>query len=324
MAGNVDTVSGPSDSSDREVVAPKTDTGARIVAAKDEIDGSLKKPETTEEKPTLGNIEAQTKKAIEGSKLPKDYESKSEDEKRKIMEDKSNHPELYKMFEGVSLFLSSFLPESSELSATDKENFPDIISGKFLSKLPDSVKKLMTEWGKLLFDDDEQETEDSVKQRLSFNTNEYKKGIFERFASKSRTVKEALDICGSTEFRGAEVAYGRLACAQVATEILRRSGFLSKRINGIAETIPELKRRGWQQKSPSETPQPGWVVVWNRSANKTKNGEIMAGHGHIGIVISDDRKCVSNSSSQKTPRIHSIDYTRRGVQMYLCPPTTNA
>jgi len=313
----------PNPSPDQREDIPPTQEDSRTQREEEKrkIDGNLATPGNPEEGLSLSNIGDRTREAIDGNRLPQDYDTSSEEEQRKIMEDKQKHPELYKMFEGVSFFLAGFLPQAS---AEDTANFPDTIIGKLMVNLPDSVKDLITKWGKVLFNDDEQETEDSLKQYDSLNADGYRRGIFERYANKSRIVKEALDICGSTQFRGPEVAYGRLACAQVATEILRRAGYLSGQILSVDGAASELKRRGWQVHSSSESPQAGWVVVWNRTANRSSNGEIVAGHGHIGVVISDEGQCVSNSSNKKTPRIHNVNYSRRGVAMFLSPPEVRA
>lgn len=137
-------------------------------------------------------------------------------------------------------------------------------------------------------------------------------------------VRSAQSLVGSTRFRGPEVAGGSLACAQVATTALVEAGYLKKPILSVSSTREELLRRGWTaHQGPGRA---GDVVIWNRTQKATNDGQVQLEHAHIGIVVGPNR-CVSNSSSKKMPREHSIGeesndgyWRKRGVDTYLSPP----
>lgn len=287
-----------------------------IMPRKDQEKTSAEKMSKPEKLPKkMKKLEKIAQKAIKQNRLPDNYKSLPDAEKQKIMADKNKHPELYKAFEKASGAFAALLPEAANLSAEEMQGFPDNFADKIMKNIPEDYKGLFNMFAKLFLNDNEEETEDSLKQYSFLNGSEYRNGI----TSKSEIVKQALNICGSTEFRSPRVGYGRLACAQVATEILKRAGYLNKQVFTVSEAIGELKSKGWKEHSPSENPEAGWVVVWNRSAGNVGNGQVVMGHGHIGVMISG-KECVSNSSNQKTPRIHSANYSRRGIGMYLSPP----
>ncbi len=138
--------------------------------------------------------------------------------------------------------------------------------------------------------------------------------------ARSAISKIARSVVGSTEFRGPEVDGGNLACAQVASTILYRAGILDRPNLSVAGTEAALKRKGWVEHSGP--PREGDAVIWNRQ-KKRRNGRIVLGHAHIGIMINDE-KCVSNWSGVKMPREHYADrgcWNRRGVWKYLSPPS---
>lgn len=147
----------------------------------------------------------------------------------------------------------------------------------------------------------------------------------ERTSGDRLLVQSATSLVGSTRFRGPEVAGGTLACAQVATTALVEAGYLKKPILSVASTRQELVRRGWKaHRGPGR---PGDVVIWNRTQKSTNDGQVKLGHAHIGIVVGPNR-CVSNSSSKKTPRLHNMGenaedgyWHQRGIDTYLSPPT---
>lgn len=273
-----------------------------------------KPPEKLPEK--YKELEETAKKTVEQNRLPDNYSSMPKEEQNKIMEDKNKHPELYQAFEKVSGAFAALLPAATNLSPEEMKNFPDNFADKIMKDIPEDYKKFFNMLAKLFLNDDEEETEDSLKQYGFFNSAEYKNKI----TSKSEIVKQALNICGSQEFRSPTVGYGRLACAQVATEILVRAGYLNQQVFTVSGAVDELKSKGWKEHGPSEKPEAGWVIVWNRSGSNMGNGQVVAGHGHIGVMISE-KECVSNSSNQKTPRIHGANYSRRGIAMYLSPPS---
>ncbi len=123
-------------------------------------------------------------------------------------------------------------------------------------------------------------------------------------ASASNIVRCAERYIGSTNFRGPEVNYGRLACAQFVSTALKDAGAVSRVQLGVTGVVADLKSRGWKEVSAPPF-KPGDVITWktyDRSGDGVKDNDT-----HIGI-IGNDGQAISNSSSQKTPRRHSIYY----------------
>jgi len=124
-------------------------------------------------------------------------------------------------------------------------------------------------------------------------------------ASQSKIVSCAEKYIGSTSFRGAEVNYGTLACAQFVSTALRDAGVLSKVQLGVIGVVADLKSKGWKEVSAPPF-KAGDVVTWktyDRSGDGVKDNDT-----HIGIM-GDDGQAISNSSSQKMPRRHSVYYS---------------
>jgi hypothetical protein len=67
----------------------------------------------------------------------------------------------------------------------------------------------------------------------------------------------------------------------------------------VTGTVADLKRHGWK---PIKKPREGAIIVW--AAKKFKSGEP---HRHIGFYLGDG-KTVSNSSKNRSPKIHEWDY----------------
>ncbi len=148
-------------------------------------------------------------------------------------------------------------------------------------------------------------------------------------------VSAALDVVDSTDFRGPPLCVdgGNLACAYVVTSVLANAGQYEafdpeiaarKEDDHLAEHVritsvsSKLSGMGWGEHPPDNyTPQPGDVVVWVRAS---KNGRARAGHAHIGIVVDENGKCVSNNSASKSPKVHSTDY--RKIDFFLSPPAS--
>ncbi len=123
-------------------------------------------------------------------------------------------------------------------------------------------------------------------------------------ASASNIVRCAERYIGSTRFRGPEVNYGRLACAQFVSTALKDAGAVSRVQLGVVGVVADLKSRGWREVSAPPF-QPGDVVTWktyDRSGDGVKDNDT-----HIGIM-GNDGQAISNSSSQKMPRRHSVYY----------------
>lgn len=108
------------------------------------------------------------------------------------------------------------------------------------------------------------------------------------------------DLLGSTSFRGAEVDGGNLACAQVVSTALVNAGALDRVSLNCDTVVADLRAAGWQRVSVPPY-QEGDVVTWTTSRGPGR---------HIGIIVQDGSSysAISNSSSQRTPRKHAINY----------------
>lgn len=119
-----------------------------------------------------------------------------------------------------------------------------------------------------------------------------------------RIVNCAQNYIGSTQFRGPEVNYGNLACAQFVSTALKDAGVVDQVRLGVSGVVSDLKSRGWKEVSVPPFAA-GDVITW-----KTYDAD---GDGaddddsHIGI-IGNDGQAISNSSSLKMPRKHSVYY----------------
>jgi hypothetical protein len=131
-------------------------------------------------------------------------------------------------------------------------------------------------------------------------------------------VKVARSYKGSYNFRGPEVDGGNLACAMVASTILKDAGAIDKVILGVDGVEAELVKRGWVKHD--RPAQAGDVVVWGRTPSRIGNdGLTRLGHKHIGVMTTD-KLAVNNSSSQKMPVENYVDFnSQRGVY-FLSPP----
>ncbi|MBD3270010.1 hypothetical protein GF376_00625 [Candidatus Peregrinibacteria bacterium] len=130
-------------------------------------------------------------------------------------------------------------------------------------------------------------------------------------------IQTARSYIGSKQFRGREVAGGKLACAQVASTILKEAGLLSKVHLSVNATEKALLRRGW--KIHRGKAKAGDVVIWGRTPSRMVDGIARPGHRHIGIMTSQDYT-VNNSSSSRMPLERKLDYNSpRGIY-FLSPP----
>ena len=119
-------------------------------------------------------------------------------------------------------------------------------------------------------------------------------GILSRIASSIRS------LIGSTRFRGADVDGGNLACAKVVSTALVNAGILNRVRLNCDDVVADLRAAGWR--SVRVPPyQEGDVVTWTTSRGPGR---------HIGIIVKQGNtfQAVSNSSSARTPRVHSINY----------------
>jgi len=122
--------------------------------------------------------------------------------------------------------------------------------------------------------------------------------------TRQRIVKCAENYIGSTSFRGPEVSYGSLACAQFVSTALKDAGVVSQVRLAVSGVVSDLKNKGWKEVTVPPF-KAGDVITW-----KTYDAD---GDGaddddsHVGI-IGDDGQAISNSSSLKMPRKHDVYY----------------
>jgi hypothetical protein len=107
-------------------------------------------------------------------------------------------------------------------------------------------------------------------------------------------------LVGSTRFRSAAVDGGNLACAQVVSTALQSAGVLSRVSLNCDQVVSDLRAVGWQRVSVPPY-RDGDVVTWTTSRGPGR---------HIGIIakIGSTFKAISNSSDQRMPRVHEINY----------------
>lgn len=119
-------------------------------------------------------------------------------------------------------------------------------------------------------------------------------------AAQARISSSIRNLVGSTSFRGADVDGGNLACAKVVSTALRNAGALDSVSLNCDQVVTDLKAKGWR--SVSVPPyQDGDVVTWTTSRGPGR---------HIGIIVKEGSsyQAISNSSSERKPRMHSITY----------------
>ena len=119
-------------------------------------------------------------------------------------------------------------------------------------------------------------------------------------ASQARIASSIRSLVGSTSFRGADVDGGNLACAKVVSTALKNAGVLSRVSLNCDQVVNDLKAVGWQRVNVPPY-QEGDVVTWTTSRGPGR---------HIGIIVKNGSsfQAISNSSSERTPRVHSITY----------------
>ncbi len=119
-------------------------------------------------------------------------------------------------------------------------------------------------------------------------------------ATQARIASSIRSLLGSTSFRGADVDGGNLACAKVVSTALKNAGVLSRVSLNCDQVVNDLKAVGWQRVNVPPY-QDGDVVTWTTSRGPGR---------HIGIIVKNGSsfQAISNSSSERTPRVHSITY----------------
>lgn len=126
-------------------------------------------------------------------------------------------------------------------------------------------------------------------------------------SEQQRIVQAAKALVGSTRFRGPEVKYGRLACAQVVSTALKNAGALSRVHLGVLSTLSDLRSKGWREVSAPPY-QEGDVITWktyDRNGNGRKDPDT-----HIGIIVKQGNtfKAMHNSSRLRTPRLTAPNF----------------
>jgi hypothetical protein len=117
---------------------------------------------------------------------------------------------------------------------------------------------------------------------------------------QSRISQNIRSLIGSTNFRGADVGGGNLACAKVVSTALKAAGALNTIHVNCDSVVSDLTNHGWKRVQVPPY-QDGDVVTWTTSRGPGR---------HIGIIVKEGNTfmAISNSSSRRTPRMHSINY----------------
>ncbi len=93
---------------------------------------------------------------------------------------------------------------------------------------------------------------------------------------------------------------GNLGCAQVVTTALKAAGAVTRINLNCDGVVSDLRSKGWRAVSVPPY-QEGDVVTWTTSRGPGR---------HIGIIVKNGNtfQAMSNSSSERRPRLHSINY----------------
>ncbi|MEZ7893500.1 MAG: SH3 domain-containing protein [Candidatus Wallbacteria bacterium] len=110
-------------------------------------------------------------------------------------------------------------------------------------------------------------------------------------------VNAAKNLVGSTNFRDSDVAGGNLACAKVASTILKNAGAVSSVVLNVHGVINLLHNKGWKEVSAPPF-HPGDVITW-KTYDRNHDGRKDA-DTHVGI-IENGTTCIANSSSRRMP-----------------------
>lgn len=125
---------------------------------------------------------------------------------------------------------------------------------------------------------------------------------------QQRVVAEAQKLVGMRNFPYApETDGGRLGCAQVVSTALKNAGVLSRISLGVRVVVNDLHARGWRDVTAPPF-QAGDVICW-RTYDFDGDGRDDP-DTHIGIAMASGNsvQAMSNSSSQRMPRLHSATY----------------
>ncbi|MBF0409508.1 MAG: SH3 domain-containing protein [Candidatus Riflebacteria bacterium] len=136
-------------------------------------------------------------------------------------------------------------------------------------------------------------------QAVPGNTNP---GGIQTGTSQHRVAVEAKKLVGSTRFRGREVDYGNLACAQVVSTALKNAGAIPSVHLGVLSVLDDLRKQGWKEVSAPPFAE-GDVITW-KTYDRTGDGRDDP-DTHIGIMVKEGNtfKAMNNSSRLRTPRL---------------------
>jgi uncharacterized protein YgiM (DUF1202 family) len=121
---------------------------------------------------------------------------------------------------------------------------------------------------------------------------------------QQKVARSAKNLIGSHAFRGPEVDYGNLACAQVVTTALKNAGALTRTHLNVRSTVADLKSKGWVDVSAPPY-QEGDVITW-KTYDYTGDG-IKDPDTHVGIIVKEGNSymAMNNSSRLRMPRLTS-------------------
>lgn len=126
---------------------------------------------------------------------------------------------------------------------------------------------------------------------------------------QSKIVSAAKNLVSKYSKRGsfpyaAATNKGKLGCAQVATTALKNAGALKTTNLSCVGTKELLEKAGWK-KAKVPPYQAGDVIFWQGTQKKK-------GPTHVGIIMENGNnvQAMSNSSSQRRPRLHNANYAK--------------
>ena len=121
-------------------------------------------------------------------------------------------------------------------------------------------------------------------------------------ASGAQIANAARRLVGSTGFRTADVDYGNLACAKVASTALKNAGAISQVHLNVRSLVSDLHNRGWKEVTPPPF-QEGDVITW-KTYDYTGDG-VKDPDTHVGVMCKEGNswQAMNNSSRLRTPRM---------------------
>ena len=121
-------------------------------------------------------------------------------------------------------------------------------------------------------------------------------------ASGAQIAASARRLVGSKAFRTADVDYGNLACAKVASTALKNAGAISRVHLNVRSLVDDLHGHGWKEVTPPPF-QEGDVITW-KTYDYTGDG-VKDPDTHVGIMCKEGNswQAMNNSSRLRTPRM---------------------